>query len=75
MPKNNIYDHGFDPYDALIELNERLIKLEQVHNQLARDYTKSQADLNVALHSLRQLQKSYLTLSQLVNSLTILNQK
>jgi len=66
MPKNNFYDHGFDPYDALIQLNERVNALEKVHNQLATDYMKSQRDLTLALNSLNSLQKHYLAMSHTV---------
>lgn len=61
-----MFDKNFDPYDALIELNERLHQVEKQHNLLAKDYQKSQADLNIALNSLQNLQRSFLSLSQLV---------
>ena len=61
-----MFDRNFDPYDALIELNKRLHEVEKKHNMLAQDYQRSQSDLNIALNSLQNLQRSYLKLSQLV---------
>lgn len=66
MPRHPMMDSGFDPYNALVELNDRLGMLEQAHNSLAKSYIKSQADLDTALNSLSSLQKSHLHLSQLV---------
>ena len=63
---NNMFDRKFDPYDLLIQMNKRLQEVEQKHNMLAQDYQRSQADLNIALNSLQNLQRSYLKLSQLV---------
>lgn len=63
----NPFGSDFDPYDALIQLNDRLGRLEQVHNQLASDYLKSQSELTSALVSLNHLQKSHLKLSELVS--------
>lgn len=59
-----MFDKGFDPYDALIEMNERLHRLEQAHNTMAHAYAKSEKELTVALHSLRNLQQHHLKLSQ-----------
>lgn len=61
-----MFNNNLDPYDMLIQLSERVNRLETVHNRLAHDYQKSQADLNIALNSLQNLQHSYLKLSQLV---------
>ena len=66
MSKHPMMDSGFDPYNALVELNERLLRLEQAHNSLAKDYIKSQKDLDFTMNSLNSLQKSHLNLSQLV---------
>jgi hypothetical protein len=59
-------DNGFDPYDMLINLQDRLNRLEHAHNTMAHAYRKSEVDLNVALHSLRNLQQKHLELSQFV---------
>lgn len=50
-------DNNFDPYEILIQLNERLTRLEIVHNKLARSYQLSQRDLDVALQTINHLQK------------------
>lgn len=55
-----MFHHNFDPYDALIELNERLTALETVHNRLADAYRQTQHDLNVTMESLVGLQKAHL---------------
>ena len=47
----------FDPYDLLINLAARLQELEQKHNSLAAAYEKSENELTVALHSIKNLQK------------------
>jgi len=68
MSKRNPFGQNFNPYDALIELNERLSNLEQVHNQLAHDYLKTQQELTIALECLNTLQKGHLALSNTVTS-------
>lgn len=60
-------DNNFSPYDALMELNERLHTVEQAHNRLARDYVKTQDDLLEALRQINTLQRGHLALSQLVS--------
>lgn len=55
----------FDPYDMLIELNERLNRLEAAHNKLAHAYQQTERDLSMTLDSLQSLQKAHLTLSEL----------
>jgi len=62
-------DTGFDPYDMLITLQERLNRLEQAHNQMAHAFRKTEVDLSVTLHSLRTLQQSFLAQSQIVQEL------
>jgi hypothetical protein len=57
--------HQFDPYDLLIELNERLSRLEVAHNKLARAYEQTEKDFSVLLTSHQHLQKAHLTLSEL----------
>jgi hypothetical protein len=55
-------NNDFDPYDALIQMNERLHTLEKAHNKMAHAFQASERELNVALHSLRSLQQRYLLL-------------
>jgi len=64
-----MFDNNFDPYEILINLQERLNRLEKAHNQMAHAYQKSEIDLSVTLHSLRSLQQSFLTQSQIVQDL------
>lgn len=63
---NNPFDNGFSPYDALIELNERLTRLEKAHNQLAHAFQRTETEFNQLLKSHQNLQKAHLSLSQLV---------
>ena len=65
---SNMFGSNFDPYDALIELSEKLKRLEYAHNALARDYVKTQGDLQIALESLNSLQKGHLALSKIVTN-------
>lgn len=77
MDKNRMFEGDWNPYDVLIQLSERLNRLEHAHNILAREYTKSQHDLDIALQSLNSLQRGHLALSELVaaNALMNLDQK
>ena len=59
-------NNDFDPYDALIQMNERLHALEKAHNKMAHAYQASERDLSIALNSLRNLQQQHLKLSQYV---------
>lgn len=58
----------FDPYDALIELNERLSELEYRHNKLVVAYELMEAELIKAHESIRVLQKSHFSLSNFVSN-------
>jgi len=57
-------DNGFDPYDLLINLSERLNRLEHAHNKMAHAFQRTERDLNIALQSLRHLQQKHLELLQ-----------
>lgn len=70
MPKN-LFDSDFDPYDALIELNERINRMEQAHNNLASAFQRTEKELNLALTSLNHLQKGHLSMSRLINAMAI----
>lgn len=54
----------FDPYDALIDLNERMLRMEKTHNALARAFQKSEQELSMALESIVGLQKIILSYQQ-----------
>ena len=60
-------NNNFSPYDALIELNERLTTMERMHNKLAEDYVKTEADLLTALKQINTLQRGHLALSELIS--------
>lgn len=66
--KKNPFGNNFDPYDALNELNQRLLAVEKAHNIMAEDYIKTQRELSIALDCLRSLQKSHLALSDVVGA-------
>jgi len=66
MKKNDMFGN-VDPYDLIIQMNDRLNQLELAHNQLARDYMKTQQEFGALLTSHQHLQKSHLALSQLVS--------
>ena len=40
-----MYDKQFDPYDFILSLQERLLRLEQAHNLLADVYQQTQTKL------------------------------
>lgn len=71
MSKHPMFDPKFNPYDELILLNQKMDRLEKVHNLLARDYQITQNELNVALENLRSLQQNQLALSKLINSVVL----
>lgn len=68
-------DNNFDPYEILVNLQERMNRLEHAHNQLARAFQKTEVDLNVTLNTLRQLQKAQLSQGQVINELIQLQQE
>ena len=57
---------NFDPYDALIQMQDRLMALEHAHNKLAHSYVKTEEHLTHALRALNSLQKAHLTLSKTI---------
>lgn len=58
--------NNFDPYDALIELNERLLRVERAHNRLAKDHERLQRELTIALDAVQTNQKHLLKLHQII---------
>jgi len=63
-----MFDNDFDPYDALIQLQFKLQEVERAHNLLAKDYIRTQKDLDLALSSIQSLQKGHLALSKIVTN-------
>lgn len=64
-------NNDFDPYDALIELNERLLRLERAHNRLAKDYERTQKEFTEALESHRKTQIHLLNLQKVVHQFIV----
>lgn len=60
-------NNNFDPYDALIELNERLLRIERAHNRLARDYERSQQEFTQSLVAHQKTQQHLLNLQRVVH--------
>lgn len=67
---SDLFNNKFDPFDALIELNERLSRLERTHNKLARAYEESEKAFDVLLHSHQALQRAHLSVMELIGELT-----
>jgi len=63
----NLFDQQFDPYDALIELNDRINRMEIAHNNLAKAFQKTEQEFTMLSKSFNNLQKSHLKLSELVS--------
>lgn len=57
-----MFDKHYDPYDVLMELQERLSTLERAHNNLAHAFEASEQELNQTLEMLRTLQQYHLRL-------------
>jgi len=62
----NPFDSSFSPYDALIELNERMNRLEKAHNKLVHAFQQTEGELNILLNSFQNLQRAHLSLSELI---------
>lgn len=54
-----MFNRSFDPYDKIIELNQRIIQLESAHNNLAMAFHQSEKDLNQALKLITDLQRRH----------------
>jgi hypothetical protein len=66
MSKNKMFSGDFSPYDALMELNERMARLEHTHNNLAREFQKTSNEFTILLEEFNNLQTSHLNLAKLV---------
>lgn len=67
MAKHDMFDPNFSPYDALMELNQRMLMLESAHNRLVGEHRQLQKDMDIALSSIQSLQKGHLAMSNLVS--------
>jgi hypothetical protein len=72
---SKMFDSGFDPYQALIDLDARLNAVHRAHDALARDYMQTQRDLDILLESHQHLQQAHLQLSKTVVDLLIDNKE
>ena len=63
MPKSD-FNPTFDPYQALVELNARMNRMEHAHNSLAHEHRLCQLELSVAIEDLSNLQKAHLKLAE-----------
>lgn len=59
----------FDPFEALMDLNERMNRLEHAHNNLACAYERTEKELDQTMEALLSLQKSHLYLSDFVSNM------
>lgn len=58
--------NNIDPYDMLIELNERLLRLERAHNGLVRQNERLERELTIALDAVKTNQQHLLKLHQII---------
>lgn len=59
--------NNIDPYDMLIELNERLLRVERAHNRLAKDYERTQQEFTQSLIAHQKTQQHLLNLQKVVH--------
>lgn len=57
---------GWDPYDAMVQMDLRLQQVTQAHNQMAQDFYKLQAEFTTLLISHNNLQKSHLAMNEIL---------
>jgi hypothetical protein len=55
--------NDFDPYDVIMQMTDRILRLEIAHNKLVEGLHKTDKELNIALHALRHLQQEHINLS------------
>jgi hypothetical protein len=61
-----MFNNDFDPYDQIMQMSQRLLGLQDAHNNLGRAFERSERDLSVALEAIRNLQQSHAHLNSLV---------
>lgn len=57
-----MFNQDFDPYEILLELQERQGNLENAHNRLAQAFQITENELTQTMLMLRALQKHHLEL-------------
>jgi uncharacterized protein YlxW (UPF0749 family) len=65
-----MFDRGFDPYDALIAMDIKMQQLTDAHNQMARAFEQKSNDLDVLLTSHQHLQASVYSVTQSIQALS-----
>lgn len=70
MNKHDMFDH-IDPYDMIIQIQNRLLTLENAHNALAHRFQKTESEFNVLLVSHQALQTSMLNLTKLMADINL----
>lgn len=58
-----MFDRDFDPYDALMTMNDRLHALEKAHNNLARAYETTVRDYKILAQKHKNLEVSHIALA------------
>ena len=59
-----MFNKHFNPYDLIIDMQERLQRLEKAHNNLAHAFEATEQELNQTLEILRSLQQHHVRLRQ-----------
>ena len=67
----DMFNRGFDPYDALIALDIKMQQLTEAHNNLARVAEQKNKDFDVLLTSHQHLQASVLNITQSLQALSL----
>jgi hypothetical protein len=58
-----MFNSDFDPYDALMTMNDRLHALEKAHNNLARAYEITDRDHKLLAQKYKNLEISHIALA------------
>jgi len=61
-----VFNPDFDPYDALVNISERMVVLQEAHNNLANAYERTQREVQTSKNQIRNLQQSHAHLNELV---------
>jgi hypothetical protein len=67
----NLFDNNFDPYDALVELNERMNRMEHAHNLLAHAFQQTEQEVSVLLKTIQAQQQTIISMGELFANKTL----
>ena len=67
----NLFDNNFDPYDALVELNERMNRMEHAHNALAHAFHQTEQEVSVLLKTIQSQQQTIISMGELFANKTL----